>query len=214
MNSSASAPSRTTWTGLVTWLSRSARSVSSTSWRLSSTRRISTRISCMAGPFPEGEVEGRALIDFRLGPHAAAVAVDDPLDNGQADARPFVLLGPVQALEDRKELVRVAHVEADAVVPDEPGGLAPLRPAADLDLRRLAPPRELQGVGEQVDQDLPEERRVPLPHGHVADGNLNAPPRLFGAQLGERLACEAGHLDPLDFQRLAAQAGETEQVVD
>src|SRR3972149_6038609 len=54
----------------------------------------------------------------------------------------------------------------------------------------------------------------PCPAGMSRVGTSTRRPLLFGAQLGERLACEAGHLDPLDFQRLAAQAGETEQVVD
>jgi hypothetical protein len=44
------------------------------------------------------------------------VAMDNPLDGGQADAGPFVLFGPVQALEDAEQLWGVAHVEAHTVV--------------------------------------------------------------------------------------------------
>jgi len=45
--------------------------------------------------------------------------VDDAAHAGQPDPVALELLGRVQALEDAKQLVHVAHVETDAVVPYE-----------------------------------------------------------------------------------------------
>src|SRR5438093_1586472 len=93
-----------------------ACSANFTSLGLSSTSKISTASGMMA-PSLEGEVEGGALIGLGVGPDASAVALDDALHDGQADSGPLVLLGPVQPLEDAEQLVGVAHVEADPVVP-------------------------------------------------------------------------------------------------
>ena len=85
-------------------------------------------------------MECRALARLRLGPDAAAVAVDDPLHDRQAHPRALVILGPVQPLEHAEELMGIPHVEPHAVVPDEIGPLGrriAVVPAADLDPRHL-----------------------------------------------------------------------------
>src|SRR5438093_9370425 len=88
---------------------------------------------------PEGEAERRPFVRLRLGPDAAAVPVDDPLHDGQADAGALVVLGVVQPLEHAEELVGVAHVEADAVVLDIilRRAARATAPTADLDARDL-----------------------------------------------------------------------------
>src|SRR5919109_1807983 len=154
--SSASAPSRTTWMRLATWCWAKACTASSTSSGLSSTSRISTGPSGTAAGSPpsllaptgvasfahsEREGEGRAAVDGRLCPHAPAVAVHDALHDRQPDARPLVVLGAVQPLEDAEELVRVARVEAHPVVADEVDRLRAFVYARSyFDNRRLALP--------------------------------------------------------------------------
>src|SRR5690348_16349147 len=98
MKSSASAPSLTWKTRLARLCLRSARSVSCASSALSSTSRIATSfglaLSSISLPLRarQSEVEGRAPARFALGPHAPAVAVDDALYDGEADAGPLELL--------------------------------------------------------------------------------------------------------------------------
>ena len=125
----------------------------------------------------ESEVERRALVGLGVGPDAAAVAVDDPLHDGEADAGALIVLGPVQPLEDAEQLVGVAHVEADAVVLDEIGrialAVAVALPISIIALRLAA--RVLEGVGQQVDPDLLEQRRVGLARRQLADVDLDLP---------------------------------------
>src|SRR6185436_15302096 len=87
-----------------------------------------TSSSPTAGPSSssaaQGEVERRASALGALGPDAAAVAVDDPLHGGQADAGALELGGGVQALEGGEQLLGVDHVEAGPVVADEEHPLA------------------------------------------------------------------------------------------
>ena len=59
-----------------------------------------------------------------------------------------------------------------------------------------------------------EQGRIGLAGGEVADGNFHPPPLLLGAQLVHALAHEIGWPDQLLVERLAAQAGEGEQVVN
>src|SRR5438477_565822 len=95
-----------------------AWSVNSTSFGLSSTSRISTICSVIRASI-KSKVKCRAFVYFSLGPDAPAVAVDDALHDGQADARAFVILGAVQPLEDAEEFVGILHIETHAVVFDK-----------------------------------------------------------------------------------------------
>src|SRR5262245_60484119 len=122
MNSSASAPSRTTWIWLARLFFLKACKASLTSLGLSSTKRISTPLGCIGSPsFFQSEVKRSPLARLRFGPDPPPMAVDDALDDRQAHARALIVLGAVEALEDAEELVGVAHVKADAVVLDEVG---------------------------------------------------------------------------------------------
>src|ERR1039458_6296059 len=79
----------------------------------------------------EGEIEGGAF--FRLGfrPDAAAVTLDDALDDGQAHAAAFKLIGRMQALKDAEEFVGVRHLKTGTVVPDEINAAARFSGGAD-----------------------------------------------------------------------------------
>ena len=104
------------------------------------------------------------------------MALDDPLHDREADARAFVLLRAVQPLEDAEKFVRVAHVEAGAVVADEIDILAVLRLAADFDDCLLDLARVLERVGKQVDPNLPEQRRVAPARWQFAQADRSAVP--------------------------------------
>ena len=70
------------------------------------------------------KIECCALIHRRFGPDMPAMLADDAVHRGQPDAGALELLGPMEALEHAKQLVGVFHVEANAVVADEDGGVA------------------------------------------------------------------------------------------
>src|SRR3954464_1995127 len=97
----------------------------------------------------ESEVEGCAAIHDRLGPDGAAVALDDFLDDREADAGALEILAAVQPLEDAEEPAVVLHVEADAIVLHEINGRVLVRDRADLDLRLLASRGELDRVRDE-----------------------------------------------------------------
>ena len=56
----------------------------------------------------EGDGKGRALVHFRFGPHPAAVALRDPLDEGEAGALALELVGAVEPLEQAEQLAGIA----------------------------------------------------------------------------------------------------------
>ena len=69
----------------------------------------------------DDEVNGGANADQSFGPDAAAMAVDDPLHNCQADSRPLEFSVGVQPLKRLEHLVGMAHVEARTIILDEYG---------------------------------------------------------------------------------------------
>src|SRR3970282_1860524 len=117
MNSSASAPSFTQVTLFASLPLRSARSASSASVGLSSTRRMSTfsNLSILAS-FRQRKMESRARVHRALGPDPPAVPGEDARHDGQTHAGALELVRAVQPLEHAEQLVVVAHVEPGAVV--------------------------------------------------------------------------------------------------
>src|SRR5687768_10497285 len=91
--------------------------VISTSWGLSSARRILLS-GGMCFCFRQREIESGAFVQRGFCPSAAAVASDDAANVGQADAGALECRAFMEALEDAKKFVAVSHVEADAVVFD------------------------------------------------------------------------------------------------
>src|SRR5207248_630785 len=107
------------------------------------------------------KIKGRAFVDLTLGPGSAAVPVDDAPHIGQADANAIEFLGPVQALEHAKQLAGILHIETGPVVLDRKlPALLRAAGAANLNAGPAARARVLQGIGDQIDPDLPEHRTV------------------------------------------------------
>ena len=63
-------------------------------------------------------MKGCAFIFFGFDPDLAAMPLNDPLDQSQADAGAFELFLPMQPLKYTEEFIRVSHIETDAVVFD------------------------------------------------------------------------------------------------
>ena len=59
-------------------------------------------LAAHAGSERKREVEGRAVIELTFGPHATAVTLHNPVDDGEPNAGPFKLVGGMQALEYTK----------------------------------------------------------------------------------------------------------------
>jgi hypothetical protein len=120
----------------------------------------------------------------------------------------------VQPLEHAEQLVRVPHVETDAVVAHEHhgfAGLAPVRP--DFDPRHRPPARVFQRVRDQIDEDLAQQRRiaVDLREQLHRPGDRSAGLR---ADVLLRLPQHLVEADALPRDRFAAHPRECEQVVD
>src|SRR5215510_1682631 len=81
---------------------------SAASVRLQSRRRLGQR-----------EIERRPSADGALCPNLAVMAFNDALHDGQSNAGAFKLALVVQSLKYAEELLRIRHVEAGSVVPNE-----------------------------------------------------------------------------------------------
>src|SRR3970040_390525 len=170
MKSSAWAPSFTQVTLFASLPLRSARSASSASVGLSSTRRMSTfsNLSIRAS-FRQRKMERRARVHRALAPAAPAVPGDDALHDGQTDAGALELLRAVQPLEHAEQLVVVAHVEPGAVVLHAIDALRAVLAAAHRDQPLLAPAAELDRVCQQVRPCLLQQRPVAVARRPLAE---------------------------------------------
>src|SRR5215470_4332417 len=157
------------------------------------------------------EVKGGSLTETAFGPDAPAVPVNDALDRRQTDPGARELGGGVEALERPEELVRVGHVEADAVVANEE---VPVLGAAELDLADRLLPGELPRVLEEVGQRDAEEARVGARVELAVGAKLDAAVRLRRLELAGDLAAHVGDVDALHRDLVPRDSGELEEIVD
>ena len=133
------------------------------------------------GPGPRGrEIKSGALIDLGFRPDAAAVFVHDALDRGQADARAFEFVLPMQALKNAEEFVGKARIEPRTVVADKKYGPFFFFPASHLDDRAGYPPRELDGVRKEIGKHLAKQHRVSFHFWESGDFPMNRAVSRFG----------------------------------
>src|SRR6267143_205557 len=171
-----------------------ARSVSASSSGLSSTS--STILLSTIGPSSsESEVDGRPLVGRADGPHAAPVPVHDALNRGQADADAGELVLAVQSLERAEELVHVGHVEPGAIVLNEVGLLARFLADPEFDPGRLALPRELPRIPDQVLEHGTQESGISLGDGARGDHALHRTASVTVLELGHDLVREGAEID-------------------
>ena len=87
----------------------------------------------------QGEGERRATIDLGCGPNLTAMAVDDAMNDRKSYACPGVVADSMQSLKHAEHRVRVAAVEANAVVAHFKNGTVTLLVSANSDGRRPEP---------------------------------------------------------------------------
>lgn len=111
------------------------------------------------GSLSQGQrkVERRPLAGLTRGPDAAAVAMDDPLDNGQSDAGAGKLRCAVQTVEDLEESVSLLRMKAGTVVRDGEDHLSVGLLAADGDGLGETLAAILEGIAEKIGPDLLNE---------------------------------------------------------
>src|ERR1700693_610678 len=156
---------------------RSACRASSRSSGLSSTSRISTALESICSssnlshssffdyrsvcgarvfqPF-QGEIKRRTLVDFRIDPDAAAVLLDDALHRGQPYPGAFKVFGTMKPLEHAKKLIGILHAETHTVITNKYRAAPVVLTLAHLNDGALPRSGELDGVGEQVGEHLPD----------------------------------------------------------
>ena len=79
------------------------------------------------------------------------------MDDRQAYASAFELVGGMEALECPKESLRIFHLESRAVVPNKVDSLSVLNFRTHINDTRLTLKGELESIRQQVDKDLLEQ---------------------------------------------------------
>jgi hypothetical protein len=88
------------------------------------------------------------------------------LNRSQSNASAFKLASLVQALKHAEQFVRISHIKAHSVVPHEYYQVICVSVgAADLDFGLRARARELDRVGNKVNQHKPQHRTVSIEIG-------------------------------------------------
>src|SRR6266700_3920510 len=85
------------------------------------------------GVFGHGKIERRSLTLLALGPNTAAMAENNALDYGEANAGAFEFILVVQSLQNTKQFVRVLHIETDSIITHKNDVFLSVRARADFD---------------------------------------------------------------------------------
>src|SRR5690242_9701853 len=118
-------------------------------------------------------------------------------------------LRAVQALEYSEQSFRVLHIEAGAVVADKIDVFGILPVAANLYQRVVSLAAKLHGIGQQIDEHLPDQWRIAKAIGQFADVDTPTPIRRLSRQLVDNLANQTVRFQRADGKRLQAAAGKT-----
>lgn len=161
-----------------------------------------------------GKREASPLTDFSFRPHAAAMKMDDPLDDGQPHPCPFELVAVVQPLEDVKHLVMVLHIETHPVVPHRVDALWILQMTPHFDQRLRLLPGEFCGIGDEVDEDLPDQSAVSRSGRYCSDRQPQAAIRVGGQDLLPNLSDHKVHVHVCDGKMGLAEARKSQNIVD
>src|SRR6266568_2722364 len=216
-NSMASMPSLATDTSHGS--SRTASMTRSTSPGLSSTRRMCIRRALFVASMAlavarEGELERGARAGLGLDPDPPAVALDDLLADGEADAGAGVLGAGVQPLEDDEDPVHVLRIDADPIVPDGEQPFLAVGSGRDVDRRSHCGPAELDRVPDQVLEHLREAAGVSVDRRERAARHRGAALVQRRSQVEEGLIERRARVDRRERLVDAADARVLEQAAD
>src|SRR5262245_55530601 len=125
--------------------------------------------------FNDGEREGDcgAATNRAVCPDASSVAVDDSLHDCKTQPRSFELIHGVTTLEDAEQLVRITHVEPNAVVFNVKNILIVFDLRSCFDDGRVLVPSEFQRVRIKIDENLPQKNPIANRRREVRDGELD-----------------------------------------
>ena len=118
-------------------------------------------------------MERAANAQLRLDPDAPAMALDDLLADGKADAGARVLAHGMQPLKQHEDALEVLRLDADAVVGHRDAPFARLLGGAHVDARQRRP-AELERVADQVLEELRELHLVDVRGGQRIPGDGGA----------------------------------------
>ena len=156
----------------------------------------------------EGEIEGGPLIEGRFNPNPTAVAGDNPLGNGQADARALEGIGLMETLEDAEKSVSVGHIETDAVVADEEDDAVAAAKGADFDDGLRTRAAELDCIGEETGEELFEEFGIALDGWQWMDAPFDGAFCRVGFEASQHRLNEWSQRRGLEFEFVPGEPGE------
>jgi hypothetical protein len=105
----------------------------------------------------QAEMKRCSFIDLSFSPDASTMTLENTLNQRQPDSAALKLITRVQSLERAKQFLHVLHVEPHTVVSNRINSLATLPLAAHFNDGLLPLARELEGIGKNVQEDLPKE---------------------------------------------------------
>ena len=139
---------------------------------------------------------------------------DNAADGGQAHAGTLEFGRGVQTLEHPKQLVRVLHVEAGPVVPDQEDPLSVPGDRCEFD----PGPRLFCGVfptvAQQVLENHSQQPRVAPRFEPLGNRDFHLPLRSGPLELRRDLPCDLAQVHDLAAHFRSAETGEFQQVVD
>src|SRR4026208_963677 len=114
------------------------------------------------------------MVDFGFRPNPTAMAPDDLLNNGQTHAVAFVFVAAVKAFEWHEQSIDALHVKADAIVGDTVDSAMLRSDGVDGDHRPLTGAAELDGVAQEIHEDLTQENDIGVAIWKGADAEFSA----------------------------------------
>src|SRR6185369_14046968 len=160
------------------------------------------------------KVEAGATARRTLGPYPASVPTNNVPNDHQTDPSSLKARVTVQSAESAEKALGGYRIEPDPVVPDVKHNFVGIGFRSDLNpgLRTVA--RIFERIVKQVQNDLPEHRRVAFDLGHRSDLPNHLAPgskrlQVMAAKLNERL-----NGDPAAFQGVAFGLNKREIIID
>ncbi len=103
-------------------------------------------------------------------PDGTAVALHDSFADREPHAGSRIVLPGMESLKDGEDSIGELGIESDTVVPDGEGPKPVIPIGGDMDLRRYLP-TELDGVGDQILEQLGQLGRIGLHYGQGIMGD-------------------------------------------
>ena len=116
----------------------------------------------------------------------------------------------VQTLEDTKQLIRILHIEANAIVLHKIDRFPRTLLTSDMDIRRIFFARKLQGIRDEIQICLLYQSRIDLMGRQLVDLNRHIRILIFHIQFFQDFLDQTTQVDILHIQRLASQPRQCE----